>query len=193
MHYCPLCNHILSVINAPKNQKGGADDTIDENSETSETVNKTNDINKLISDILANKTIDTISSDDKDAILQSQKYIKLKSIDQHKVYQYLFPESVNSIYYKCNNCQYTTQINDGEVIMIKKISSTNDNNSYKPNHIQNMQYSNTLNHTRKYKCPNEQCASHDNNEIKEAVFFKENNSYRILYICTVCKTSFNYF
>ena len=40
--------------------------------------------------------------------------------------------------------------------------------------------------THDYTCKNPNCISHKNIESKEAVFYKEKNTFKVIYICTVC-------
>ena len=43
-----------------------------------------------------------------------------------------------------------------------------------------------LPHTHDYTCKNPGCISHKDIKLKDAIFYKERNSYRVNYICTIC-------
>jgi aspartate carbamoyltransferase regulatory subunit len=43
-----------------------------------------------------------------------------------------------------------------------------------------------LPHTHDYTCKNPSCITHKKNELKDAVFYKDKNSYKPNYICTIC-------
>lgn len=91
-------------------------------------------------------------------------------------------------YFICNNCGYIKQIEPKTQIFSR--TSTMISQSYDINEYKDMLYSDILPRTRKYICPNEKCESHKDPTKKEAIFFRLNNSYKIKYICTACKTDF---
>ena len=45
--------------------------------------------------------------------------------------------------------------------------------------------------TKDYTCKNVNCVTHKNEELKEAVFFRQKNTYQTTYLCTVCYNSYN--
>ena len=48
-----------------------------------------------------------------------------------------------------------------------------------------MIHNHTLPRTKNYTCLNKKCKTHNDESIKEAVFFRELNSYKVKYVCTV--------
>jgi len=43
-----------------------------------------------------------------------------------------------------------------------------------------------LQHIKSYNCINSACITNNKPELKDAVLYKKNNSYRVTYICCVC-------
>ena len=52
-----------------------------------------------------------------------------------------------------------------------------------------MRNSDILYHTREYTCPNKECISHKDPVQREAKFFRQNKTYRSIYICCACGTT----
>ncbi len=42
-------------------------------------------------------------------------------------------------------------------------------------------------HTADYTCINDECATHKDPEIKEAIFYTKSNGYKIEYQCMICE------
>jgi len=92
----------------------------------------------------------------------------------------------NNIYFVCQNCNSSFEIEPGTVIL-----STNfDVNNQK---IQQYDFGfkvkdPTLPRTKDYICPKKECDSHkpENNVIREAVIFREAKSFITRYVCTMC-------
>ena len=88
----------------------------------------------------------------------------------------------------CNNCGYTEKIKAGTLIFSKY--SNDISQSYSTDDSSIMEFSDILPRTRKYKCPNSECVSHNDLSKREATFFRMNNNVKIKYICNACHTSF---
>jgi aspartate carbamoyltransferase regulatory subunit len=58
-----------------------------------------------------------------------------------------------------------------------------------------IQYKNdpTLPHTKKYVCINNDCVTHKEPNLKEAVYYRQVGSYTVKYICKVCDSFWNTF
>ena len=87
----------------------------------------------------------------------------------------------------CNNCGYTTDIKPGAMIyskMYEQESSTLFLEDY-----DNICDDHTLPRTRDYLCPNTKCPTNSkkDSEQREAVFKRLGKTYRLVYMCCVCK------
>jgi len=94
----------------------------------------------------------------------------------------------HKVYFICKNCGYKRKITKQTLIFTKASSDILE--SYSGGNYNTMKYSSILPRTRKYKCPNANCESHDDSAKREAVFFRLNNTYKVKYICTACDAFF---
>jgi hypothetical protein len=162
---------------------------------------------QLMTKILKDEPIsqDDIKGLNIDHITKSIDYKKLKQEDKEKIYnklQDVFPKEKKKIietkptessdenlaFFVCSNCGYSIKIDDGTRIFTR--TSTDISQSYTTGDYSDMLYSNILPKTRKYICPNKKCESHTNPAKRQAIFFRKNNSYEVVYICSACETSF---
>lgn len=90
-------------------------------------------------------------------------------------------DAINKAFFYCANCGNYEEMQPRTMIFMK--TSEKNTFSIKNNDII---YDNTLPHTRKYVCPNEKCATHNNKHLKDAIFYKNNG--KIIYVCIVCKS-----
>jgi len=99
-----------------------------------------------------------------------------------------FIEEENILYISCRTCGYKDQTDEK---LIEK-------NIYKNVHHMNIEnisyfrYDNTLSRTIHKKCPNEDCLSHKDTKLQEAVFYNDPDSMKLVYICVVCNTEWKY-
>ena len=87
--------------------------------------------------------------------------------------------------FKCDNCNYSKQIIETTLLYqitmdnkLEKIYTLDENELITKDPL--------LPHTRDYICKNPSCITHKNNDIKNYIFYKEKNSYKVNYICCVC-------
>jgi len=93
------------------------------------------------------------------------------------------------IYFVCTTCGNAEKIKPRTLLFSKKSQEISKNyfgNYSNPEHLIN---SPTLPHTCDYICPNPKCKTHVNPELRDAVMTRIGNSFRIMYVCTICKTS----
>jgi hypothetical protein len=175
MYFCPTCNYTLDI------SKLFGNDNID---------------NK----ILLKKPTDAIKLFETDKNIKFDNYkaeFKFEDIDKNNKFKKLSEEEKNKFnilfqlnniinaQFKCNNCNYTKEITESIILYqfdvsdkINKIKNIEDNELYCKNPI--------LPRTRDYICKNVSCSTITNKKNKEAVFFRDNNSYKINYICCIC-------
>lgn len=187
MFFCQNCDNVFDIMKGETKQSGGVN-------------NK-----DLITKILKNVTLDAKEMKDLESInidefIHSPEYNKLKSNQKEFVYnkiQELLPLEFKKIlteeikqsadekaYFVCNNCGNKKAIRKGTLIFSKVSSDIAQ--SYSSADVSEMKYSDILPRTRKYICPNDECPSHTNYSVREAVFFRMNNTFRVKHICLAC-------
>ena len=147
------------------------------------------EVDKFI-ELLLNGTINISSNIKLDKLKSSNKYKKLSS-DEHSIIidNYEKYTNLNKFgFYYCLNCNYFKNINNGTILIDN--SKVKDTNS---SLFLDLQAENKiLPRTRDYVCPNKNCKA--NNKLfkdREAVFYRIDKSYRISYLCCLCKTEWN--
>jgi len=188
MFYCPNCNNTYDIART-SSQAGG--------------VNLGELINKILNDEPI--SLNDVKGVDINKVAKSMEYKKLKKTEKEKIYniiQDILPAEQKKIienkpvtmgdsnlaFFVCSNCGYSVKINDGTRIFSR--TSDDVSQTYATGDYSDMLNSSILPRTRKYVCPNKKCDSHKNPIQREAVFFRKNNSYEVIYICSSCKTSF---
>jgi hypothetical protein len=184
MHFCPNCSYLFDISKSSIVKDAETSSTQD-----SDTKSLTlNDVFKKLEekDDLTKYTI----AFTKDELIKNKKYQKLTDENKQKL-NILFDDNIYSgAEFKCNNCNNTKQIS--ETTLLYEINLDNTTN----NKIKNIKENKLLckdpllPHTQDYVCKNPECPTHKNTKLRDAVFYKEKNSYNINYICTVCFYNF---
>jgi hypothetical protein len=86
-------------------------------------------------------------------------------------------------YFYCKNCGYNEKIPDKMFIFSRSYEKSGDDFD---NKFINYKHDKTLPFSKKYNCINKECSTHKNPIIKNAVFYRLNNTYTVRYICTIC-------
>lgn len=93
------------------------------------------------------------------------------------------------IYFVCTTCGNTEIVKPRTLIVSKKskdIAKEYFSGENKPENIVDVP---TLPHTRDYICPNKTCKTHTNPQLRDAVMSRIGNSFKMMYVCTQCLTS----
>ena len=93
----------------------------------------------------------------------------------------------NSIYFICNNCNSSFEIEPGTIILSTNLDVSNQT-------IQEYDFKlkvddPTWPRTKDFICPNKECKSNDKKADgveREAIIFRENKSFITRYVCTMC-------
>ena len=95
-------------------------------------------------------------------------------------------DSNSTAFFECVNCKYTEVIKKGTMIYNRIIEEDvlDDIKDYS-----DIVKSNTLPRTKDYICHNKECVTHKDHTKKEAVFTRIGSTFRLIYICTECATS----
>ena len=172
MYFCPKCNYSFDISKSTIT----SDDRkpIDEPREILKRFKSKKNLSNYVAtfpkeDLIKNKIFNTLDEQDQ----QTFDVI----FNEHK--------SQSGIEFKCLNCNYRKQINESIVLyqmniksFYKNIRSIEDNKLLAANPI--------YPRTKDYTCKNVNCITHTNDLLKEAVFFREKESYETNYMCTVC-------
>lgn len=97
--------------------------------------------------------------------------------------------STKKIYFSCTTCGNTEVVKPRTLVLSKKshdIAKEYYGNYLKPENIVNIA---TLPHTRDYICPNKSCKTHSQPETRDATMTRIGNSFKMLYICSICMTA----
>ena len=135
-----------------------------------------NDINKL-------SYFNKLNNNQKTLVI-NRLYEKLPK--NQKIPKTFNSESFKQSYFYCKNCGYSEKIPENMLILSRNISkNTNDSIN---NFMKYYKYDNTIPISKNYNCINTECPTHTNPLIKNALFFREPNSYVLKYICNVCES-----
>jgi len=174
MYFCPNCSYIFDI-----QKSSNSDSSVDKRiiikkiSDAFKKLEENDDLSKYTAEF------------SKDEMAKNKKYQKLKENDKIKINQ-LFEKLVSSgAEFKCNNCNHIKKITETTILyQINmedkdiKIKNLEENELLVKNPL--------LPHTHDYTCKNPSCITHKKNELKDAVFYKDKNSYKPNYICTIC-------
>ena len=168
MYFCPKCDYTFDISN----------------SNSKKSIENVSDVFNIPIDEIGNYMADF----EKSKLLKSSLYSKLSKEDKKK-YDVLFDISINKIQFQCLNCNYKEPINSS--MKLYEINFENDVvTNYKSKEENKLIFNNPiLPRTRDYTCKNINCISHKDNSKKEAVFYKDKQTYNLTYLCGVCYTS----
>jgi len=184
MHFCPNCSYLFDI-----SKSSIVKDTETSSTQDSDTKSLTlNDVFKKLEekDDLTKYTI----AFTKDELIKNKKYQKLTDENKQKL-NILFDDNIYSgAEFKCNNCNNTKQISETTLLYEINLDNTTNNKIKNIKENKLMCKDPLLPHTQDYVCKNPEYPTHKNTKLRDAVFYKEKNSYNINYICTVCFYNF---
>ena len=191
MSFCSVCDNSYNIsksIETISVQKGG----------------KLNE-EEIIKHILDNKVIESkvLASINLKELVEKPDYKKLLNKDKEFIYNVILHQqdykeekktskkgfAGNRAYFKCDKCGNQELIKNKTLIYSNILSKNMQNNMSEDTSY--MIYDNTLPRTREYICENKQCITHKEPNKREAVFKREENTYKLIYLCTVCNTKWN--
>jgi hypothetical protein len=175
MYFCPKCNYSFDISKSF-------------GSETSNEKNILKKVNDSIKIYESNESFKNYKADFKfEELEKNSKYKKLSDEDKEKFNVLFQLNTITGAQFKCNNCNFTKEINESVLLYqydtidkIDKIKSIQDNELISKNPI--------LPRTHDYICKNNLCPTNKNskNSKKEAVFFRDRDSFKVNYICCTC-------
>ena len=174
MYFCDNCGFSLEISKSSK---------ISKEEDTRQTIAKLSEAIKMVEDNV--DTTNYKAGFSKDEMSKNKKYQKMG--DEMKInMNRLFEEQVSSgAEFKCENCNLTKSIT--ETTMLYQINMEDKVNTLKTLEENELIVKDPLlPHTHDYTCKNLSCITHKKLEMKDAVFLRDRNSYKINYICSVC-------
>lgn len=176
MYFCPKCNYAFDIS---KNLT---------NSDNREKITRIIDVFKLIKkkEDLSKFVADGFTIDD----VKNNKYYEKISSKTKKNIEQIFDTNTSGISFQCNNCNYKDPIKKSiQLYSMDLNSEVAQNKSIEDNKL--ISKNPILPRTRDYSCKNINCITHKDTSNKEAVFYKEPNTYNVNYVCTVCFNSWS--
>jgi hypothetical protein len=174
MYFCPKCNFVFDISKTT---------SIDDTKEYIDNIDNVFELLKKNKN-LKNYKLENISIDD---IKKNKKYKKLDENDKNNI-EKLIDTNISQVSFYCKNCGFIDNIN--ETILLYQIDLNSQKtkiNSIEDNKL--ISLNPMLPRTKDYNCKNINCITHKDTTNKEAVFYKENNSFNVNYVCTVCFSS----
>jgi len=175
MYFCPKCNYSFDITKSSS--------TIDDRKPLDDPVD-------ALKRLKANKNLLNYKATfTKEQLNEHKVYKKLSDEDKRKLVV-LFDENktFGGIEFKCMNCNYRKQIK--ESIRLYQVNIDAKFTSYKSIEDNKILALNPIYpRTKDYECKNINCITHKDSMIKEAVYFREKDSYQLNYLCTVCYNS----
>jgi hypothetical protein len=174
MYFCPNCLYLFDISKSSK---------VSKDSDTRKPIKKLVDAFKKLED---NEDLSKYKAEfSKEEMAKNKKYQKIKDEEKIKMNQ-LFEEVVSSgAEFRCENCNYIKQITETTLLYqintedkITKLQNLEDNELLCSDPL--------LPHTHDYTCKNPSCITHKKPLLKDSVFYREKNSYKLNYVCCVC-------
>ena len=176
MYFCPNCSYVFDISKSSKTKESDNRIVIKKFVDVIKKMENNEDLIKYKADF------------PKEEMTKNKKYQKMNDIDKVKINQ-LFEEQITSgAEFKCDNCNFTKHIVETTILyQINmedkdfKIKTLEENKLMTKNPI--------LPHTHDYTCKNPLCNTHNDPNLKDSIFYKDNKSYKVNYICCVCNYS----
>lgn len=207
--FCRNCNNIYDLTKEVKlsTQSGGTEEDKEAKDEAD---NKEIDnfIQKVLDMKEENEEVTLPDSITMNDLTKTKKYKNLTSESKEKVankFQELRPKEAkrkkpkkntddsksgirkSSAFFICRNCNYSEPVKSGTLIYSQTISFQeresvfDDYRAMKDNPI--------LRHTRAYICRNSKCPTIKDPSKRDAVMFRKDNGFQMIYVCCVCDTA----
>lgn len=185
---CPQCGYKMEITNILLDLKP---EKITSIQFINAYLNKSKDFSRFIINFTKEVLLNTKQFKNQSENVQIEILHKYEEVDRNN------KDSINRLKFICYSCKYSKNLKSPTILLSDNMSFINKTDEEQPttsitNNIvinpQNKILDPTLPRTKDYVCKNKDCGSHKNDENKEAVFFRINNTYQLIYVCCVCKT-----
>ena len=174
MYFCPKCDYLFDITKS----------TNQEVKDSRIIIKKINDMfNKLEKNEDFTKYRAEFSYED---LVKNNKYKKLSDLEKQNINK-LFEEIIlTNAEFKCNNCNYIENIN--KTLLLYKYEPEHKHLNIKTLEENELLCTNpTLPRKHDYICKNVLCDTNKKDtNYKEAVFYRDNNTFKLNYICCIC-------
>jgi len=172
MYFCPSCSYSFDIVKSSQTSQKDVRVNIEKIAEALKLFEANEDMSKYVA---------SFSREDTN---KNKKYQKFDD-NQKAKFNLIFEELISSgAEFKCNNCNNIQPIK--ETILLYNINMEEKNKIRTLEENEFICKDPILPRTHDYNCKNPNCITHKDKSKKESVFFKEKNSFRVNYICTVC-------
>jgi hypothetical protein len=192
--FCDECQTLMNITANVSNTET-SDITKTEISTTTPNSKKYYNITKEdLDNILENNDIEyEVIEENYNDVLEDEYFLSLTDNQRTKIINRLLEKLNKKIknskklvsskiyYFYCDNCGFNKEI-PPKTLIYSNTTTEIDNNFI------NNKYDDTLPKTKNYNCVNDKCKTHKDPSIKEATFYRINNTYNIRYICHICDT-----
>lgn len=174
MYFCPKCDYLFDITKS----------TNQENKDTRTVIKKMVDMFKKLDskEDFTNYRAEFSYED----LVKNSKYKKLSELEKININKLFEDVTLTNAEFKCNNCNYIENIT--KTVILYKYETKHTQINIKSLEENELLCSNSiLPRTHDYICKNEFCETNKNSKIKkESVFYRENNSMKVNYICCIC-------
>ena len=173
MYFCPNCSYSFDIVKSSNLTTKDVRTEITKMSEGLKLFEENKDMSKYVA---------TFSRDETSKNKKYQKFNDKEKVEFNQIFNAITSSGAE---FKCNNCNNIEPIK--KTILLYNLNMEEKNN-FTRSLEENEFFCNDpiLPRTHDYTCKNPNCISHKNIESKEAVFYKEKNTFKVNYICTVC-------
>ena len=172
MYFCPSCSYSFDIVKSSQTSQKDVRINVEKIAEALKLFEANEDMSKYVA---------SFSREDTN---KNKKYQKFDD-NQKAKFNLIFEELISSgAEFKCNNCNNIQPIK--ETILLYNINMEEKNKMRTLEENEFICKDPILPRTHDYNCKNPNCITHKDKSKKESVFFKEKNSFRVNYICTVC-------
>jgi hypothetical protein len=172
MYFCPSCSYSFDIVKSSQSSQKDVRVNIEKIGEALKLFETNDDMSKYVA---------SFSREDTN---KNKKYQKFDD-NQKAKFNLIFEELISSgAEFKCNNCNNIQPIK--ETILLYNINMEEKNKMRTLEENEFICKDPILPRTHDYNCKNPNCITHKDKSKKESVFFKEKNSFKVNYICTVC-------
>jgi len=186
MKFCKHCNYVLNISKTPLDSDSSVTYTIETMDQYLNYIkNVSSELNhdvdmKIDLETLKSKLMGKFKKNTKKVEELLQHYASLKNKNTQDT----------NIYFICQNCNSSFEIEPGTIILSTNLDVTNQQiQSYD---LQFKIMDPTLPRTKDFICPNTECDSNKESLLetlnREAVIFRENKSFITRYVCSTCLT-----
>ena len=172
MYFCPSCSYSFDIVKSSQTSQKDVRINVEKIAEALKLFEANEDMSKYVA---------SFSREDTN---KNKKYQKFDD-NQKAKFNLIFEELISSgAEFKCNNCNNIQPIK--ETILLYNINMEEKNKMRTLEENEFICKDPILPRTHDYNCKNPNCITHKDKSKKESVFFKEKNSFKVNYICTVC-------